>query len=66
MSKAILMAVMMGVLIAPAIAPAGEKGAGAVVVPVGSANVSVIEIGVNPSKKAASTDSRQSPDRRDN
>ena len=65
MPKAALLAAIMGALIAPATAPAVENEAGTVVVPVGSAAVNVIEIGVNPSKKAASTGSRGTPDRRD-
>ena len=64
MPKAVLLAAIMGALIASATAPAAENAAGTVVVPVGSAALNVIEIGVNPSKKAASTDSRESPARR--
>ena len=64
MPKAVLMAAIMGALIAPVTAPAAENGPETVVVPVGSAEVNVIEIGVNPSNKAASTNSRESPDRR--
>ena len=60
MPKAVIMAAIVGALVAPATAPAGGNGPETVVVPVGSAEVKVIEIGVNPSSTSAPKDSRQS------